>query len=57
VAVSSNIDVYVVGTSGEDDELGVFHDFAGVSLHLSLDRKDEEGGTVSGMIFDRGRSI
>ncbi len=57
MAVGSNIDVYVVGTLGEDDELGVFHDFAGVLLHLSLGRKDEEGGTMSDMIFGQGRSI
>jgi len=57
VVVASNIDVYVVGISAEDDEQGVFHDLAGVSLHLSSDRKDEAGGTVSGMIFVQGKLI
>jgi hypothetical protein len=52
----SNSDVYVVGISvggGQD----VFHDLVGVSLHLSSGRRDEEGGTVLGMIFGRGKSI
>jgi hypothetical protein len=40
-----------------DDGQDVFHDLAGVSLHLSLVHKDEAGGTVSGMIFDQGKSI
>jgi len=48
---TSNIDVCVVGISGEDDERDAFHDLAGVSLHLSSDRKGEAGGTVSDMIF------
>jgi hypothetical protein len=47
----SNIDVCVVGISAEDDERDASHDLADVSLHLSSDRKDEAGGTVSGMIF------
>jgi hypothetical protein len=47
----SNIDVCVVGISAEDDERDAFHELAGVSLHLSSVRKDEVGGTVSGMIF------
>ena len=41
----------------EDDERDVFHDLAGVSLHLSSDRKDGAVGRVSGMIFDQGKSI
>jgi len=48
---TSNIDVCVVGISAEDDGRDAFHDLAGVSLHLSVDRKDEVGGTMSGMIF------
>jgi len=48
---TSNIDVCVVGISAEDDERDAFHDLAGVSLRLSSDRRDEVGGTVSGMIF------
>jgi len=34
-----------------DDGQDAYHDFADVSLRLSSDRKDEVGGTVSGMIF------
>jgi hypothetical protein len=48
--LTSSIDVCVVGISAEDDEQDAFHDFAGVSLHLSSDRKDEAGGTVLGKI-------
>jgi hypothetical protein len=48
--LTSNIDVCVVGILAGDDEQDAFRDFAGVSLHLSLDRRDEAGGRVLGKI-------
>jgi hypothetical protein len=48
--LTSNIDVCVVGISAEDDEQDAFRDSAGVSLRLSLGRRDEAGGRVLGKI-------
>jgi hypothetical protein len=52
----SNIGVYVVGISA-DDGPDAFHDLAGVSPHLFLDRKAEAAGKASGTIFDPETSI
>jgi hypothetical protein len=50
------IDVCVVGISA-DDARDAFHDFAGVSLHLSSDRKDGVAGTVSEMTYGQEKLI
>ena len=53
----SNIYVCDVGISAEVGDQDAFHGHVDVSLHLSLDRTDGAGGTVSEMIFDQEKSI